>query len=111
MTHGHCGPLGHKFNTDLVCACGRSFEQHAKKPRLCPLVSAQYNRQPKPDSTPLENLRVAMGMRMCDVAEQCGVSEETARRAIHGDVGGRHRTSPETSERVEQFITDMATAA
>lgn len=111
MELGQIGPLGHDFDNDeLACSCGQTFQAHQHAPRLCPLVSATYNRKPKPDALPLEQLRVAMGLSHEFVASQVGVSTETARRAVNGDVGGKGMTARGTSDRVERFIRDMAGA-
>lgn len=104
-------PLGHVFeNDDLSCRCGTMFDDHHNNPRVCSIVSTSYNRKPKLDALPLERLRIALGLSNQFVASQVGLSTETVRRAVNGEVGGKHLTSQKTGQRVEQFIRDIACA-
>ena len=114
--------MGHSFNNEEVtCACGRTFFAHRAHPRPCPLTFPPVPRkvdglgrriaplkQPFDGATVLDNLRLALGYSNRFIGAQCGISPETARRAIVGIIGGRGGTSPATTERVGQYIRDMA---
>lgn len=101
--------LGHRFDSEgLRCACGVGFAAHQEAPSLCPIVTEQYTRHTQPGATPINAMRQALGLPVKFVADQCGVSAETARRALNGMTSGRHRTSESTSERIAAFVIDLS---
>lgn len=99
--------MGHDFGEDLVCACGTSWQAHQGDPRACAPARSRYKLRPGEDQSPLDGLRRLMGISVTSVSSVAGVSRQTAQRALNGQVGGKHRTSPETAERVSRVVRDM----
>lgn len=103
--------MGHDFDDDLVCECSVSFDAHQVSPHPCPRVTRRYKRTSKPGTTRLNAMRQALGLPVQFVADQCGVSRETARRALHGMTHGKHLTSQATTDMVCQFVRDLSEAS
>ncbi len=100
--------MGHIFGEEMVCVCGTDWDAHQSEPKVCAQVRSRYNLQPLNGSSPLDALRRGLGISVLSVANSCGVSPETARRALSGQVGGRGGTAVATADRVSEFVHDVA---
>lgn len=100
--------LGHDFdNDDITCQCGITLQDFRLEPEYCTLSNIKYTRRPKEGDMPLVALRKALGIPNHIVASHCGVSEETARRALTQQVGGRGLTAITTADSVRRFVVDL----
>ena len=108
---GEAAPLGHAFDSDsdeMLCPCGMSWHDHQELPTVCPGSRSRYELKPREGQSPLDGLRRLMGVSMSTIANEAGVSRQTAQRALAGNVGGRRATAPATAERVHQAVRDLA---
>ena len=108
--------LGHDWDENMHCDCGRTWREHQGDPRPCPRVLLSKSQQPKRAGRPvssmstesLAQLRVALGLPVDSVAMAVGVSGMTVRRVEQGKVGGKGRASKQIRDRIETFLVERA---
>lgn len=102
-------PLGHDFDNDEAsCGCGTSWADHQRNPKTCLRARSRFNLRPRPDALPADVLRRLAGITYSTLASTLGIGEETARRALTGQIHGKGRTAQVTADRVVKAVHDMA---